>query len=149
MLKKIVSLLSPAEEEPPPERIPLATAVLLIELAHSDGEFSAEEEAEIQLHLQDRFDLDETTCAELMGLAARTQRNSADLHQFTCQINNNFSQEEKEEIIASFWQLAFIDGRLDVHEEAILRQLGSLIGLSHRQLIDAKLRARDDLGTDG
>lgn len=148
MLKKILSLLTSEEETPQPERIPLAAAVLLLEIAHADGEFSAAEEAEIQNLLQTCFELDDATRAEVLELAAVTQQKSVDLHQFTSLINNNFSQEEKEKIIESFWQVAFADGRLDAHEEAVLRQLGSLIGLSHRKQIDAKLRVRDRLADD-
>ena len=55
MLKKILSLLAPAEAIPQPDRIPLAAAVLLLEVAHADGEFSAEEEDQIHKVLQRRF----------------------------------------------------------------------------------------------
>lgn len=143
MLKKIVSILAPAAEVPQPDRAPLAAAVLLLEIAHADGDFSAEEAAQIEQLLQVRFNVDAETRKELLELAAEAQRNSADLHHYTSQINRNFSQEEKVEIIESFWELTFADGQLDAHEEAMMRQLGNLIGLSHRKLIDAKLRVRD------
>ena len=140
-----MSLLAPAEAIPQPDRIPLASAVLLLEIAHADGEFSTEEEGLIHELLQRHFALDKEMCEELMQLAKETKHQSADLHQFTSQINRNFSQSEKEEIIETFWLLAFADGHLDAHEEAMLRQLGSLIGLSHRQLIDAKIKVRNEL----
>ena len=142
ILKKILTLLSVPESEPEIDRVPLATAVLLLEIAHADGEVSPEEKALIRRLLEDEFDLDNATRRELLQMAEETRRESVDLHEFTTQINHNFSQPEKEQIIESFWQLAFADGRLDAHEEAMMRQLGHLIGLSQRQLIDAKLRAR-------
>jgi uncharacterized tellurite resistance protein B-like protein len=145
MLKKIFSLLTQPAATPQPDRVPLAAAVLLLEIAHVDGEFSAEEEELIHGLLQQRFSLDTQMREELMELAEKTKEHSADLHQFTSQINRNFSQPEKEEIVATFWHLALVDGHLDAHEEAMLRQLGSLIGLSHRQLIDAKIRVRSEL----
>ena len=145
MLKKIFSLLATVSATPRPDRIPLAAAVLLLEVAQVDGEFSAEEDVLIHEILQQRFAIDADMREELMQLAAETRSQSADLHQFTSQINRNFSQPEKEKIIEVFWQLAFADGRLDAHEEAMLRQLGGLIGLSHRQLIDAKIRVRSEL----
>lgn len=145
MLKKIFSLLAPAESTSSPDRIPLAAAVLLLELAHADGEFSADEEELIHGLLQKHFALDNEMRDELMRLAEEAKHQSAGLHQFTSQINRNFSQPDKERIIESFWHLAFADGRLDAHEEAIMRQLGSLIGLSHRQLIEAKLKVRGEL----
>ena len=132
--------MAPTESTPLPDRVPLAAAVLLLEVAHADGEFSPEEEGLIHELLQQRFALDTEMREELMQLAEETKSQSAGLHQFTSQINRNFSQPEKEQIIETFWQLVFADGRLDAHEAAMMRQLSGLIGLSHRQLIDAKIK---------
>lgn len=143
MLKRIVGLLStPAKEEPREEaqRIQLATSVLLLEIAHADGDFQRNEEELITELLEKHFDIDPDTSTELMDLAHQVRTESHDLHQFTRDINNNFDLAEKEQIIESFWQLVYADGHLDHFEDALMRQLGSLIGLSHRQLIDAKLR---------
>ncbi len=145
MLKRILSLLAPTESVPGPDRVPLVAAVLLLEIAHADGDFSPEEKTLIRELLQQRFALDHAMGEELLQLADAAKRQSVDLHEFTRQINWNFSPAEKEAMIESFWQLAFADGRLDAHEEAMLRQLSSLIGLSHRQLIDAKLKVRCEM----
>jgi len=142
MLKRIFSLLAPASETPEPDRIPLATAVLLLELAHSDGEYSSTEQKLIADLLETQFQLTPGTRQELLELAQKVRDESFDLHQFTSQINHNFSQPEKEQIIQGFWRLAFADGRLDAQEETMLRQLANLIGLSHRQMINAKLAVK-------
>ena len=67
---------------------------------------------------------------------------------FNDTISNNISfgikNASKEQIIEALWQLVYADGRLDCYEDALMRQLGSLIGLSHRQLIEAKLRVTKD-----
>lgn len=147
MLKKLLSMLMPAESDPQPDRVELATAVLLLDIAYADGELSAPEERLIRELLEQQFALDSETREELLELAEEAQRQSVDLHEFTSQINHNFSQQEKESIIEIFWRLTFADGQLDVHEEAMMRQLGSLIGLSHRQLIDAKLRVSKTLNS--
>lgn len=125
------------------ERIPLAAAVLLLEVAHTDGEFHQTEQDLLGTLLTEHFDVSEESLAELLELAEETRNNSHDLHQFTREINKAFTQPEKERIIEAIWQLVYADGRLDCYEEALMRQLGSLIGLSHRQLIAAKLRARN------
>ena len=77
---------------------------------------------------------------ELLELAEGLRSDSSGLHQYTRELNWAFSQEEKEQIIEAIWRLVYADGRLDPYEDALMRQLGTLIGLSHRQLIDAKLR---------
>lgn len=121
-------------------RIPLAAAVLLLEVAHTDGEFHSTEQELLGSLLQQHFNVAEEDLEELLSVAEEARQGSADLHQFTRDINKNFSQPEKEQIIEAVWQLVYADGHLDHFEEALMRQLGTLIGLSHRQLIDAKLK---------
>lgn len=122
------------------ERIPLAAAVLLLEVAYSDGEFHQTEQELLGTLLIQHFGVSEASLADLLEVAEETRRKSLDLHQFTREINQSFSQPEKEQIIEAVWQLVYADGRLDCYEEALMRQLGALIGLSHRQLIEAKLK---------
>lgn len=146
MLKRIIGMLSsPAKEDPRQEeqRIELAASVLLLEIAHADGEFHRDEEQLIEELLEKHFQLDAETSAELIDLAHQVRSDSLDLHQFTREINLNFDQSEKERIMESLWQLVYADGRLDQYEEALLRQLSTLIGLSHRQMIAAKLKVLD------
>ena len=143
MLKRLLQVFAPASESSPADRIdrvPLAAAVLLLEVAHTDGEFHAAEEALIGTLLKKHFSVADELLAELLELAEHTRNNSSDLHQFTRDINMAYTQPEKEQIIEAIWQLVYADGRLDHYEEALMRQLGSLIGLSHRQLIEAKLK---------
>ena len=143
MLKRLLQVFAPSEEQdagPQVDRIPLAAAVLLLEVAHADGDYHADEEELIGTLLKTHFSVADELLEELLELAEETRHNSSDLHQFTRDINKAFTQPEKEQIIEAIWQLVYADGRLDHFEEALMRQLGSLIGLSHRQLIDAKLR---------
>ena len=148
MLKRIAEFLtSPAKPEPRQEeqRIQLAACVLLLEIAHADGEFHRDEETLIEELLAKHFRLEAETSAELLVLAHQARSESHDLHQFTREINRNFDQSEKERIMESLWRLVYADGRLDHFEEALLRQLSGLIGLSHRQMIDAKLKIAKQL----
>lgn len=143
MLKRIIGLLaSPPKDEPLQEeqRIQLAACVLLLEIAHADGEYHRDEETLIGELLEKHFQLDAETSAELLELAHQLRSESHDLHQFTRDINGNFNQLEKERIMESLWQLVYADGQVDHFEEALMRQLSSLIGLSHRQMIDAKMK---------
>ena len=143
MLKRLLQVFAPTAESDKSsqiDRVPLAAAVLLLEVAHTDGEFHASEEALIGTLLKEHFSVADDLLAELLQLAEHTRVNSSDLHQFTRDINKAYTQPEKEQIIEAIWQLVYADGRLDHYEEALMRQLGSLIGLSHRQLIEAKLR---------
>lgn len=141
MLNRLLQCFIPQEgQATDPGRIPLAAAVLLLEVAHTDGEFHPQEEKLLGELLTEHFGVADGELDELLSLADRARKNSSDLHQFTREINRNFSQPEKEKIIEAVWKLVYADGRLDHFEEALMRQLGTLIGLSHRQLIAAKLK---------
>lgn len=143
MLKRLLQVFSTPttqSESHSEERIPLAAAVLLLEIANTDGEFHPEEREMLGALLQEHFSVSEESLGDLLTLAEKTRQSSHDLHQFTREINKAFTQDEKEQIIEALWQLVYADGRLDCYEDALMRQLGTLIGLSHRQLIEAKLR---------
>lgn len=146
MLKRLLQVFAPADQQTDSqiERIPLAAAVLLLEVAHADGDYHAEEERLIASLLKEHFQVADDLLEELLELADEARRTSSDLHQFTRDINKAYTQDEKEKIIEAVWQLVYADGRLDHFEEALMRQLGTLIGLSHRQLIDAKLRVSSE-----
>ena len=123
------------------DRVPLALAVLMLELAHADGSFEAPEQEQMLKLLQRRFDLSPTAGEELLQLASRRRGASVDLYAFTKEINWAFSQEEKEEIAEHLWRLTLVDGVLAAEEHALMRQISHLIGLSHPRMIEAKLRA--------
>jgi uncharacterized tellurite resistance protein B-like protein len=143
MLKRLLQIfVAPTDqaESTPAERIPLAAAVLLLEVAYTDGDFHQSEQALLGSLLKKHFAVSEESLDELLELAEETRKTSYDLHQFTREINKAFTQLEKERILEAVWQLVYADGRLNHYEEALMRQLGALIGLSHRQLIEAKLK---------
>lgn len=143
MLKRLLQVFAAPVDRAVPaaaERVPLAAAVLMLEVAWTDGEFHQTEQDLLGTLLKKHFAVSAESLTELLELAETTRANSHDLHQFTREINRAFTQQEKEGIIEAIWQLVYADGRLNHYEEALMRQLGSLIGLSHRQLIEAKLR---------
>lgn len=142
MLKKIFNVFTAPAEQPVPaaERIPLAAAVLLLEIASADGEFQLNEQVVLKTVMKEKFGISEDSLSQLLEYAEKTRKSSHDLHQFTKEINHAFTQPEKEKIAEALWQLVYADGHLDCHEDALMRQLGYLIGLSHRQLIEAKLK---------
>ena len=70
---------------------------------------------------------------------------SIDLWRFTSQINKNCSLEEKLCIIETVWQVAYSDGRLDSHEDYLIHKLSELFNISHKDLIEAKLKVLQNI----
>ena len=148
MIDRLRRLLTgaPQPTSGPDRRVPLALAVLLLEVAHADGSLDEAEWQHVLAILRQRCNLSEDELADLLELAEAKRRQSVDFYSFTRDINWAFSIEEKERIADSFWQVALADGAIDKFEEAVMRQVCPLIGLSHQQMIAAKLRVKGSNG---
>jgi len=123
--------------------IRVATCALLLEMAHIDGEFTKSERDKIISALTTNFQLSEQYANELIRKAEEELKRSIDLWQFTNLINHNYTIEEKIQIIEMVWKIAYSDEKLDKHEDYLIHKLANLLRLTHKQLIDAKLRVLD------
>jgi uncharacterized tellurite resistance protein B-like protein len=152
MLKIIGNLIShrsPAFDKPAEEdRIVVATCVLLLEMAHSDGEFHDMEGLVVEDLLARKYDMPPEARKELIEYARRKSDASIDLHQFTRQINENFTAEEKMQVVRTLWRIVYADGVLDRYEDFLMRKLVTLLRLSHRQMIEAKVKVLDEVGRE-
>lgn len=152
MLNKILSLLQnerPASNGERFTRVQVATCALLLEVAHSDGHFQVVEERIVHDLLTGMFDLPADAIAELVDFARDHQQNSTDLFQFAREINAHFTIEEKLAVMEGVWRLIYADGVLDKFEDAIARQLATLLRLSHKEAIGCKVRVLAEMRTLG
>ena len=120
--------------------IRIATCALLLEMASIDGEFSNSERNRIISILKRDYQLPAEHALTLLKASHEELDGSVDLWRFTNLINLNYSVEEKIRIIETVWEIAFTDGKLDKYEDYLVHKLARLLHLTHRQLIDAKLR---------
>ena len=122
--------------------IRIATCALFLEMSQIDGEFSESERAHIISTLKKDYHLSDEYAVALLEASHEELEGSIDLWHFTNLINQNYSMEEKLEIIENIWRIAYTDGRLDKHEDYLVHKLAKLLRLSHKQLIEAKLKAK-------
>lgn len=121
----------------------VAAGVLLLEAAHIDNECTEEEMEHIVSTLKDKFNLTDSCVADLLELAHDGREQAPDLWEFTNHINQHFSEVEKLAVMEDVWRIIFMDGQLEMHEDHYAHKLAKLLRLSHKQMIDAKLRARE------
>ncbi len=121
------------------ERVQIAVCALLLEIAEIDGQFSESEKKKILDILQNHYGLNPDYARELTHLAEKEKEESLDLWQFTNLINENFTEEEKFDLVRTLWQVVYTDGALDKYEDYLIHKLGNLLNLTHRELIKAKL----------
>lgn len=120
----------------------LALAALMIEVAEADFEDTPEEKQAILNIVKTSFKLEESEAEELIQLAREEHTNSTDYFQFTRLINNNFSAQQKIELIENLWRIAFSDNVLDKYEEHVIRRISDLIYVSHRDFMATKIRVQ-------
>ena len=147
-LKKLVGKgrdRSVDKQETTVDDIRIATCALFLEMATIDGTFSESERESIISILKSDYELSDEHATALMAAAEEQLRESIDMWQFTNLINQNYSKNEKLEIIETVWKVVYADERLDKHEDYLVHKLAKLLRLSHKELIDAKLKV---LGRD-
>jgi len=123
----------------------LALTVLLLEAAYADGECSGQEKEHLIATLVTKFDIPRQEIDALLADRDEGQREYVDLFAYTQFINENFSEKQKIDIMESVWRIILLDDHLEAHEDHFAHKLASLLRLSHKDLIDAKLKARKQL----
>jgi uncharacterized tellurite resistance protein B-like protein len=135
---------TPADAE---RRAQIAAAVLLVEVARSDQNFSEAERQTVLGSVQRKFGLNAGQARELLALAESQSQSAHDIFQFTSQIDATFPMERKVRLIEELWRAAYSDGTLHEYEEHLIRRVADLLHLSHSQFIGAKLRVLSDGGS--
>ena len=123
------------------EPVAIATAVFLLEIAHADSQFHHLEEVAIRDGLKNIFKNSVGQVDALLEKAREAREKSFDLYQFAKEINGYFQVDEKKVILNNIWRVVYADGVLDKYEEALVRKIAKLLRLSHREMIQAKLKA--------
>lgn len=140
-LKKIFGVNPPIagmlEEREPSE---LATAALLVELSRSDFSESQAEREAIRHVLQKRFALSDATLDQLLSDAARRADRAVSLHEFTHRLNRELPEAEKLAIVEMLWRVSHADGRIDKHEEHLIRRIAGLLHISDHDRVRMKLK---------
>jgi uncharacterized tellurite resistance protein B-like protein len=121
--------------------VELAACALLLELAHSDGEFSGEERQHIERTLVRHFGLDSGAGADLLRLAEEERTQSLDHFQFTRLIAQEYDLGQKMLLAEIMWGVILADGRLSDHETHLVRKLASLMQLEPAYLAQARRMA--------
>ena len=129
----------PESQQSHDDRLRLATAAVLLEIAYADGTFTPAEDGNVLGFLQQRFALAPDDARELLETAEEIRANTIDHFAMTNYIRKNVSLTERIEIVKTMWRTAYSDGRLTDYENYLVRKLADLLGLEHHVMIDAKV----------
>ena len=122
----------------PQHDIRIATCALFLEMARIDGKFTPQEMETVLSIMKEKYGLSGEHADALVAEADKELEDSVDLWQFARLINENYSVDEKMEVIETLWQMVYVDGKMDEYEHYLMNKLKNLLRLSHDQLIAAK-----------
>lgn len=137
---------SPGAATAAPDAVRVAACALLLELAHADGEFSAQEQQHIEAAVARHFGLDAESTQQLLALAAAERSTSIDHFNFTRVINQQFDLSQKMVLAEVMWGVILADGKIQDHEAYLVRKVANLLNLAPAYLSQARQAAGSRTG---
>jgi uncharacterized tellurite resistance protein B-like protein len=119
----------------------IAACVLLLDVAHADGEFSAIERSHIESVLTRHFGLTPEQGHELILIAGQERARAVDHFQFTRVLQERYDLGQKMVLAEVLWGLVLADGQIAEHEHYLARKIANLLELEPAYLSTAKKRA--------
>jgi uncharacterized tellurite resistance protein B-like protein len=132
--------LSPADDGPVEEHsLRMAVALLLLDVARADLEVTTEERQVARQLLERFFPVSPDQAQALVDAAQREAEQATSLYPFTSLINRECNLEERIRIVGMLWKVSSADGKIDAHEEHLVRKVADLLYVPHARFIQAKL----------
>ena len=140
-LKNLFSKENSIVKEEKNEYDPLTIACMLAhEVARSDGDISESELNSIKelILLNNRDDSE-----KILKKVSDFSNEASSFYEFVKEINESFSNEEKENLISILWDVAFADGVLETHEERLIRRIADLIYIKNVRVLKLKHQSKN------
>jgi len=156
MFEKLKSLLTQGREKNPmntnpdssiqASKIQIAATVLMVEMANSDGNISEEEFESITNSVNNVLKIEKEKVEELIKISKEELKESVSLYEFGGVINENLLHNEKIELLDQLWRIIYSDNKLDKYEDKLIKQIGGMLKLAHKEIIHSKLFIKQQLG---
>jgi len=134
------SLLEPQAEPVHDDDARLAMTALLVRLARADNEYAAAEIHRITQVIMARYELAEPEAIALRETAETLEQEAPDTVRFTRAIKDRVAYEDRIAVVEALWQVALADGNRDAEEDALLRLVVSLLGVTDVDSASARRR---------
>ena len=123
----------------------IAACALLVEIGKADSNFTNEERKKIISIMKNTFNVEEDYVNELIELSEKNFDENESIYEYTTIINNNFTNDEKFELLKNIWRLIYTDENLSRYEEHLVKMIGTLLNIEYSNIIGAKLLIKEEL----
>lgn len=137
-------LTQPEPAQMPDEDARLALTALLVRVARSDESYDTHEAALIERIASERYGLTAEAATRLRSDAEALEAEAPDTVRFTRAIKDAVPYEARIGVIEALWQVVLADGERDQAEDALLRMVAPLLGVSDVDSAMARQRVAGD-----
>ncbi|QOL80874.1 tellurite resistance TerB family protein [Pseudooceanicola spongiae] len=124
----------------------LALSALMVRVARSDGVYDKAERSMIARLLSQRYALSTQECEALLQDAETLETQAPDTVRFTRAIKDAVPYENRLSVVESLWKVVLVDGEREAEEDAVLRLVSNLLGISDPESARARQAAQSDAG---
>lgn len=122
----------------------VALGALLVRIARTDGTYDPDEKAQIDAVLKSRYGLSDTDAQALRAECEAAEAEAPDTVRFTRAIKDAVPYEDRMGVIEALWTVVMADGKRDKAEDALLRMVAPMLGVSDQDSHKARLRVSSD-----
>ena len=124
----------------------IALGVLLWVVADADSKFLPEEKLQIEQILTKNSAVEKRDIPIVMESIKQAKEESIDLYRFTSEIKKGLAYREKTDILKYLFSIACSDGDLDNNELELIRKISDLLGISHSDFVNEKIKIKKECG---
>ena len=124
--------------------IELIGCALAYEIAISDGKIDSSELDKIKNEITVKSKALNLAPEEVFATIKNHSEESVSFNDFINQINENFSHDQKLEMISFLWRTAYADNVLEVDEERLIRRIADMIRIKDMQVLKLKDQAKQN-----
>ena len=121
----------------------LVGCALAYEVAKADGAIDINELNKIKAEVENKSNELGLNSEEVLLTIEKQSNESISFNDFINQINGNFSQDQKIQMIEFLWQTAYADNILDVDEERLIRRIADMIRIKDMKVLKLKDQAKN------
>lgn len=133
-------ITAPAADPLPELDARLALAAVLVRLARADGDYAASEIALIDKLLVERHGISPFEATSLRKKAEVLEQEAPDTVRFTRAIKETVPYEDRTAVIEALWAVALADGERDHEEDALMRLVAPMLGVTDQDSARARQR---------
>lgn len=124
--------------EPTKGDLQVATAVLLLEMAGADEDYAPEEVRSSFAAFQRHFNAEDEETLAVFESAEQLRARKGKIDEFVAEINERFSDKQKQLILAMIWKVVLADEVVEKYEQRLASQMRQRLQLSREQAAAAK-----------